>query len=99
LEDIAEPIRPAQQQPSREARGNPDDKSEEGILQRDGSRNPEIILIPHHALGKIAVEPPVEYTQLGFEAAQDQKVLEYLGRLRHKIRVKQVRYQGWKSGM
>src|SRR5207244_1213613 len=69
------------------------------ILQRDGSRYPEIILVSRHALGKVAVKPAIEHAQLGFETAQDQEMLEYLGRLRHKIGIEQIRHQRRKPGM
>ena len=82
LKDITEPVRSPQQQPHRETRRHAHNKSEECILQRDRGCDPEVVFVPCHAFGKVAVEPAIEDAHLGLQATQDQKVLEDFRRLR-----------------
>ncbi|MGY4300263.1 hypothetical protein ACVWXN_008358 [Bradyrhizobium sp. i1.4.4] len=99
LEDRAEPVRTAEHEARGKAAADAGDETEERVLQGDGGRDPEIVLGSRHAAGEFAIEPAVEHAELGLEAAQDQEVLEDVGRLGHEIGVEQIRHQPGKAAV
>ncbi len=73
LKDRAEPVRSPEDQPGDEARDHAGDEAEEGVLQRDRRRRPEIVLVARQTLSELAVEPAVEGAELRGQAALDQE--------------------------
>src|SRR5262249_29768562 len=99
LEDNAKAVRTSQDEPDRKSTRHARHKAEERILQRDCRGDPEIVLISRQAFHEITVQPSVDEPHLGFDAAQDQEILENVRWLRDEIGVEQVGYQPGQSYM